>query len=135
MRHEKAGAKVSMLRIPRTLVIFVTNCRIKIMLIHGSMNARFDLEIYCDPILFKRTTLIDHFDLSEFMFFKIRSKGYFDFAIIFFLSLDLYTLILIDILRSLHVKADKLPVVVLFLLYFCEFVFNPVIYSSQVSHK
>lgn len=78
-------------------------------LIHGSLNARFDLKIFCDPILFKWTTLIEHFDLRKFMFLKIRSKDYFDFAIIFFLCIDLFTSILVGILCSLHVKADKLP--------------------------
>lgn len=39
------------------------------MLIHRFMNVRFDLEIFFDPIPYKRT-FIELFSLKEFMFLK-----------------------------------------------------------------
>lgn len=41
------------------------------MLIHEFMNILFDLEIFYNPISYKRTTLMKHSQLSEFMFLKL----------------------------------------------------------------
>lgn len=43
------------------------------MLIHRFMDVRFDLKIFFDPISFKKTTLMEHLQLSKFMLFKIRA--------------------------------------------------------------
>lgn len=40
------------------------------MLKHRFMNVRFDLEIFFDPIPYKRTTFLELFSLKEFMFLK-----------------------------------------------------------------
>lgn len=46
------------------------------MLIHGFVNVIFDLEIFSDPVLYKRLSLIKHFRLKELMLLKFVQLDY-----------------------------------------------------------
>lgn len=88
LHHENThkGEHTGRLKSPHFGHFCANNCRgwcdslrIKILK-QGFVHACFDLEIFSDPVLYKRMSLIKHFHQVELMLLKLVQIDYFDFA-------------------------------------------------------